>query len=77
MEKTKYNKWKGKYTDCNMINFTLHMREYKLDKISMSYKNVVFASLTKQEYNIFDGWTKKEQLNYLNGYWNYYMSMMA
>ena len=43
MEKTKYNKWKGKYTDCNMINFTLHMREYKLDKINMSYTNVEFA----------------------------------
>lgn len=76
MNKEQYNKYKDKYSTPKIIDFVLDMKELKQGKIKLSHKGVLFASLTKEEYNIFDSWNKQEQLNFLNGYWNFYRAMM-
>ena len=76
IKKDNFIKWRGKYkTDSKPMDFSLDMKD--LNKIGLEHKNVLFASLTKEEYNCFDRWTKKEQLQFLEDYWNYYMSMMS
>jgi len=76
MKKDNFIKWRGKYkTDSKPMDFSLDMKD--LNKIGLKHKEVLFASLTREEYNCFDRWTKKNQLQFLEDYWNYYMSMMS
>lgn len=73
--KERYGEYKDKYSTPKIINFVLDMKELKQGKIKLSHKGVIFASLNKEEYMTFDSWNKQEQLNFLNGYWNFYISL--
>lgn len=73
--KEKYKNWIDKYSKPKRIDFVLDMKELKQGKIKLSHKKVVFASFTKEEYKVFDSWNKKERLSFLNGCWNFYISL--
>lgn len=86
MKKNQYEKWRKRYIrNSKPTDFTLDMKSLSLDeifilrnidKIEIS-KRIRFASLTRKEYDIFNNWTKKEQLQFLEDYFNYYMAMMC
>lgn len=74
MDKNKYIKWRGRYENkAEPTDFCLDMKELENKKVKLIHKQQIFANLTREEYNIFDSWTKKEQLQFLEDYWNYYM----
>ena len=73
MEKDKYNKWVNKYCSCVLAHFQIEKGSQ--NQIMFSHKEVVFARISIEEYNIFNSWTKKERLNFLNGYWNFYVAI--
>lgn len=69
MDKNKFVKWRKKYiSNSKPTDFNLDMKN--LNKVGLEHKGVKFASLTREEYNIFDNWTKKEQLQFLEDYFN-------
>ncbi len=72
MEKEQYSKYKSKYCSCEPSHFCEDMTLLHKGKIGFKHKNVNFMSLSREEYNIYNSWTKKEQLNFLNGYWNFF-----
>jgi len=73
MEKNKYEKYKNKYCSCKPMHFIEDMTLLNKGKIRFKHKGVNFMSLTRKEYNIYNNWTKKEQIAFLNGYWNFYL----
>jgi len=83
MEKDKFKKYRERFIrNSKLAEFSLDTQD--LNKIGIIRttdktgipKGIRFASLTKEEYDIFDNWTKKEQLQFLEDYFNYCMVMM-
>ena len=58
MEKNKFEKWKGKYCQCKAINFEEDMRLFSEGKVFLKHQGIKFASMSKEEYNIYNSWTK-------------------
>ena len=83
MIKEQFKKYREKYicnskpTDFWLDVKSLHKIEIlrTTDKTGIN-KGFTFASLTRKEYDIFNTWTKKEQLQFLEDYFNFYMVMM-
>ena len=70
MLKGKYEKWKNKYCKCDISHF-------KIDLVGcIMHKKVHFANLEQDEIDEFNAMTEAEKVEFLNGYWNYYMVMM-
>ena len=75
MNKKQYEKYLNKYCSCDAGHFTEDMTLLSIGKITFKHKNVNFMSLTREEYKVYNSWTKKEQLNFLNGYWSFFVSI--
>lgn len=77
MEKDKFKKWRKRFiSNANPTDFSLDMTNLKENKVILKHKEVKFASLNRDEYNLFENWNKKEQLQFLEDYFNFYMSLM-
>jgi len=80
MEKDKFKRYRERFIrNSKPADFSLDMKDLnKIGIIKTTYKpwitnGLQFASLTKEEYDIFNNWTKKEQLQFLEDYFNYYL----
>tara|TARA_Y100000310_G_C20393461_1_gene673938 strand:- start:17 stop:250 length:234 start_codon:yes stop_codon:yes gene_type:complete len=75
MDKNQYKKYINKYCKCDLSHFVEDMTLLHKNKIGFKHKGVNFMSLNKDEYSIYNNWSLEEQTNFLNGYWNFFMSI--
>jgi len=68
----KYGKWVGRYDNCTMSHFTF---EHNAGLTILVHKGVKFASLDEKETREYEKLSPKEKERYLNGFWNFYMSI--